>query len=448
MNAWLNRLAQWVGIDFHIQQTLLLRGWQVISGGVMLIFVAHWMTGIEQGFYYTFSSLIALQIFFELGLNYVVMQIVSHESAHLRIGSTGELEGDPVHIDRIAALVALLRYWYRIGASLFFLGVGTFGMLFLSRSNALPVEEWLPAWCILIALVSGNLYLSPMLAVFEGCGQVGQIAQLRLKQAITGSLLTWMLLSFGAGLVAVAALPIVDFIFSIWWLNRRGQLVNALRIRGMQPLLHRIVWRTEIFPLQWRIALSWISGYFIFQLFSPMVFAHQGAVEAGRIGMTIAIFGALSNISMSWVNAKLPQLGAYVSRGDRAKLNNLFVITIIRSILFITITSSSFIILSAILINFKFAFIERISSVPILACLAVTAITNTFIFSAAGYMRAHREEPMLAPSICIGALTLAAVYFGSSYSVFFAVFLSTLITVFVGLPWTIFLFIPYYRRSP
>jgi len=241
MNAWLNRLAQWVGIDFHIQQTLLLRGWQVISGGVMLIFVAHWMTGIEQGFYYTFSSLIALQIFFELGLNYVVMQIVSHESAHLRIGSTGELEGDPVHIDRIAALVALLRYWYRIGASLFFLGVGTFGMLFLSRSNALPVEEWLPAWCILIALVSGNLYLSPMLAVFEGCGQVGQIAQLRLKQAITGSLLTWMLLSFGAGLVAVAALPIVDFIFSIWWLNRRGQLVNALRIRGMQPLLHRIV---------------------------------------------------------------------------------------------------------------------------------------------------------------------------------------------------------------
>lgn len=310
MNAWLNRLAQWVGIDFHIQQTLLLRGWQALSGAVMLIFVTRWMTGIEQGFYYTFASLIALQIFFELGLNYVVMQIVSHESAHLKIGISGELEGDPTHLDRLAALVALLRYWYRFAASIFFIGVGAFGIFFFSRSNVLPIEEWLPAWCILIAVVSGNLYLSPMLAAVEGCGLVGQIARLRLRQAVTGSLLTWMLLSFGAGLAAVAALPVVDFIFSLWWLRRRGQLLTALHIRGMQPLRHRIVWRTEIFPLQWRIALSWMSGYFIFQLFSPMVFAHQGAVEAGRIGMTIAIFSAVSNIGMSWVNAKLPKLGA------------------------------------------------------------------------------------------------------------------------------------------
>jgi hypothetical protein len=126
MNAWLNRLAQWVGIDFHIQQTLLLRGWQVISGGVMLIFVAHWMTGIEQGFYYTFSSLIALQIFFELGLNYVVMQIVSHESAHLRIGiyrgvGGGSSPSRPTCcVGRVAALlvshcgVAILSWGWRI----------------------------------------------------------------------------------------------------------------------------------------------------------------------------------------------------------------------------------------------------------------------------------------------------------------------------------------------
>ena len=448
MNAWLNKLSNWIGVDFHIQQTLLLRGWQVVSGAVMLIFVARWMTGTEQGFYYTFSSLIALQIFFELGLNYVVMQIVSHESAHLRIGSTGKLEGDPVHLDRIAALVALLRHWYRLAASLFFLGIGTFGLFFLSQSNDLAIEEWLPPWCILIAVVSGNLYLSPMLAVIEGCGQIGQIARLRLKQAITGSLLAWALLSFGAGLAAIPVLPTVDLIFSIWWLKRRSHLVNDLHIRSRQPLFHRMVWRTEIFPLQWRIALSWMSGYFIFQLFSPMVFAHQGAVEAGRIGMAIAVFGTLTNIGMSWVNAKLPQFGAHIARGERVKLNQLFFQTVIRSTGFVLLSSISLVILMLILDHLGVELTKRISPAPVLICLAVTTVANSCIFSAAGYMRAHREEPMLAVSICVASLTLIAVYFGSYHSVFLAVFLCALITVCIALPWTFYLFITYFRRAP
>jgi hypothetical protein len=448
MNAWLNRLAQWVGIDFHIQQTLLLRGWQALSGAVMLIFVTRWMTGIEQGFYYTFASLIALQIFFELGLNYVVMQIVSHESAHLKIGISGELEGDPTHLDRLAALVALLRYWYRFAASIFFIGVGAFGIFFFSRSNVLPIEEWLPAWCILIAVVSGNLYLSPMLAAVEGCGLVGQIARLRLRQAVTGSLLTWMLLSFGAGLAAVAALPVVDFIFSLWWLRRRGQLLTALHIRGMQPLRHRIVWRTEIFPLQWRIALSWMSGYFIFQLFSPMVFAHQGAVEAGRIGMTIAIFSAVSNIGMSWVNAKLPKLGAHIARGERRHLQRLFLQISIRSTLFTFLSSITIVLFVLLFDSSDIVFLQRISSAPVVVCLALTAVTNSFIFSAASYMRAHCEEPMLPVSVCVGLLTLAAVYFGSYHSVLLAVFLCTAITACIALPWTMYLFFSYLRRTP
>lgn len=448
MNAWLIKLAQWIGMDFHIQQTLLLRGWQVISGAVMLIFVTRWMTGTEQGFYYTFSSLIALQVFFELGLNYVVMQIVSHESAHLRIGTSGELEGDPIHLDRLAALVALLRYWYRLAASIFFIGVGTFGMFFLSRSNALPIEEWLPAWCVLIAVVSGNLYLSPMLAVIEGCGQVGQIAQLRLKQAITGSLLTWTLLFFDAGLAAVPALPIVDFIFSTWWLQKRGQLLKALHIRERQPFNHRIVWRTDIFPLQWRIALSWMSGYLIFQLFSPMVFVHQGAVEAGRIGMAVAIFGTLTNIGMSWMNAKLPQLGAHIARGERRQLHILFFQVSLRSTTFVFLSSVTIICAALLLEHLNTPFFNRISSVPVLICLAVTAVSNSFIFSAAGYMRAYREEPMLTVSVCVGILTLAAVYFGSYYSVLLAVFLSTAITTCIALPWTMYLFNSYLRRDP
>jgi len=35
---------------------------------------------------------------------------------------------------------------------------------------------------------------------------------------------------------------------------------------------YEVDYKNEIFPLQWRIGLSWISGYFIFQLINPLLF--------------------------------------------------------------------------------------------------------------------------------------------------------------------------------
>ena len=43
-----------------------------------------------------------------------------------------------------------------------------------------------------------------------------------------------------------------------------------------------ISYMKEIFPNQWKIALSWVSGYFIFHFFNPVLFA-EGPVVAGQM---------------------------------------------------------------------------------------------------------------------------------------------------------------------
>ena len=55
----------------------------------------------------------------------------------------------------------------------------------------------------------------------------------------------------------------------------------------------------EIFPFQWKIALSWISGYLIFQLFNPVLFATEGSKIAGQMGMTMVAISGISSISIS-----------------------------------------------------------------------------------------------------------------------------------------------------
>ena len=55
------RVWRMLGVDFHILHMLLLRGWSVVAGGVMVLCVPRWFGPAEQGYYYTLLSLIAIQ---------------------------------------------------------------------------------------------------------------------------------------------------------------------------------------------------------------------------------------------------------------------------------------------------------------------------------------------------------------------------------------------------
>jgi len=59
-----------MGVDRAIFFTVLTRGWNASAGLVTIFLVSHFLSPVLQGYYYTFYSLIALQVFAELGLTY------------------------------------------------------------------------------------------------------------------------------------------------------------------------------------------------------------------------------------------------------------------------------------------------------------------------------------------------------------------------------------------
>jgi hypothetical protein len=90
--------------------------------------------------------------------------------------------------------------------------------------------------------------------------------------------------------------------------------------------------------------------------------------------------------------------------------------------------------------------VHRISPLPVLACLAWVTIVNAVIFSAATFMRAHRQEPLLAASIVGGVLTAAAAWIGSRMGVTATMLLYAAVTTCVGLPWSLVLLSRYLKR--
>src|SRR5271155_2565216 len=116
------RVRHWLrhvlGLDRAIAFTVLARGWSSVAGLMTVALIARFLSPAEQGYYYTFGSLVALQIVFELGFSFVILQMASHERAYLTISPDYVISGDPIAHARLASVFQKTLRWYSIAAVL------------------------------------------------------------------------------------------------------------------------------------------------------------------------------------------------------------------------------------------------------------------------------------------------------------------------------------------
>jgi len=437
-------MARWfgaVGMDFHIATTLLLRVWSIAAGVVMLFAIPATLSQQQQGYYFTFASLLGLQIFFELGLNQVITQLTSKEVAFIGSSDKGDL-----HLDRMRSIFALLRRWYAVAALLFFLTAFIAGAAVLKRGSTPETGAWVGPWAALAAVTAVNLYYSPMMAVAEGCGLVGQVARLRLIQSILGYGLVWASLFAGLGLWSVPLNALAASICTSIWLQRADHGLDRFQSDLPITAARAIDWRREVLPFQWRIAASWISGYLMYQLFTPLIFLHLGPVVAGRLGMSIAIFVAIQSVGISWISARLPNMSRLIALHIRSELNHLFLATLIGALTIVIVGCICVLAAVAVLDGMGFPLLQRLADLPTLIALAMGTVGNTLVFALASYMRAHGEEPMLPPSIAAAVLTLTGAYAASFQGTFLTMLTQSLVTFGLVIPWTFMLFRRYWKR--
>src|ERR1035441_4566872 len=85
------RIRHWLrtvlGLDRAVGFTVLARFWGSAAGLVTVLLIARFLSPAEQGYYYTFGSLVAMQMIFELGFSFVILQLASQERARLSISA-------------------------------------------------------------------------------------------------------------------------------------------------------------------------------------------------------------------------------------------------------------------------------------------------------------------------------------------------------------------------
>ncbi len=409
--SWARRLE----MDRAVSYAIMTRAWAFVAGPVSALLIATRFTPTLQGFYYTFGSILALQTFAELGIGVAITQFASHEWAHLSVGKDGRIEGSPDSLSRLASLAQIAVKWYAIIAVLVVVGLSLGGYAFFLKSPTAGVR-WTFPWISLCILTGFNLLTVAIWALLEGCNQVSNVYYYRLFQGLLSSAVVWTAILLHAGLWTASFMTLANLIYAGVFLRRNYWefFKTLLKTHANGP---KVSWKSDILPFQWRIALSWACGYFIFSLFTPVLFHYHGPVIAGQMGMTWSLVSVLSSVGAAWVSPRIPQFGILIAQKRYRELDRLFWRLTVIVTAVVSLGGACLWLLVVILNRYQFALAKRVLP-PLPTALFLLA---TIIYTASGtmsaYLRAHKKEPLVLISVFLAILVgLSTWYLGKYYS--------------------------------
>ncbi|XHR28013.1 MAG: lipopolysaccharide biosynthesis protein [Chthoniobacteraceae bacterium] len=380
---------------------------RLLTGPITIALVLRYLTPELQGYFYAFSGIVAMQTFLEMGFSQNILQFASHEYSKLRINSNSQLEGDPEALSRLSSLARLSFKYYACAAILFLIFIGGGGHIFFATSPNHGVA-WQISWWIIALCAALSLMINPAWSLLDGCNQVAIISQFRFWQSLAGFASNAIALVCGFGIFVPAFNSAVILLVSLVYLAIRWkpfflQLLN-------KPTHGTISWRHEIWPFQWRIAVSWMSGYFIFDIVNPIAFRYCGAVDAGRFGMSLQFAKMITNVGMAWIYTKAPRFGILVASKDWKGLDALWR----HSATLATSMSALGLGLFLAAIPTVGAFIpkipQRFAPLEVTAWIAGGMLVQTVIGAMALELRAHKREPYMWLSVGNAVLSIALIY--------------------------------------
>ncbi|HTW80091.1 MAG TPA: hypothetical protein VME23_11150 [Terracidiphilus sp.] len=401
------KALQALGVDGPVSFTFLARVVNILGSTGTVLLIVRFLTPVEQGYYYTLLSLVALEMIFELGFSFVVQQLAAHECIHLTINMDGSVSGDAGAQARLASIIQLSVRWYRGTALIMGMLLAPLGLVFFARhaTHTTAQVAFQGPWLLAVAAAMSGLLCTPFYSFLDGCGQVRAVAAMRLRQAGASTALAWSAMVLHHGLFAPCLVIVgrtgMGFLFLV--ANRRfllGLLKYPVRGGG-------ICWARDVLPFQWRIAVSWMCSYFTIQLFIPILFATCGPVQAGQMGMSLSITGYMSALVLPWVSTKATPFGRLVAQRQFQGLDQLFRRTLGQSLAVFALIALCACVGAALLPAIAPRLAARMVSPRLFAVLVVAAGAKSVVESLATLLRSFKREPFLLQSLAVAALTLA-----------------------------------------
>jgi len=401
-----------VVINNIIQDRAVLFGfsnkfWLFISSAVTAPIIIIYFSPTLQGFYYTFIGVLGIQSLFVLGLGQLLQQFISHEWIKINYLPGKGFEGDSQAILKLSNIKQFTIKWFSILSLLLFLSLSIGGYFFMkqtSYNSGIPISFWLAPWLVISFLKSLQLFTSPVVTFLEGINEVENVNRFRFSQSLQERITSWIIIIIGGKLWLFSAAAGINIWGQFIFFKKKYSsiLKDLIKLKSKK----NDIWKREILPLQWKYAVSSLSGYLNFSFIVPLIFWFLGPVTAGQMGITWAIITMFWGLSVTLITTKIPTFAMDAANKDYKKLDKLFFDSTLVSTIFLVFTS---VLLLIIVVIFKI-FYPEISSrfLPLLpfTMFSLSIIPHHLKFAMTSYMRALKKEPFWKISIIESILIL------------------------------------------
>ena len=413
---------------------------QGIMGLLTLFFVAKYLSFEQQGWYYTFSSIAAVYTIFDLGLSVVLVQLAAHAFVSLGWNQSGRIVGD--FNNQFKSLLQSSIFFYSCLAVLYILIVLPFGFFLFLHKEPLS-ENWFLPWLSLVTFTGLNILSLPYIALVEGSGRVNEVYCLRIFQNFFGAICLWVALILGYNLWALSILPSIAFGFALMWLIL---FKPSLLKDSFYKNTRTFIWKKEVWPLQWRVGLSWLSGYLLTQIYTPILFHFNSPKVAGQMGLSLTIANMLGLLAQSWITHRLPDLGKSVASKNWVQFDQIFKQDFKFSLLFYFL-GCIFLCLVIFVINNQTNYGERLLPFFTFIALLIVVLINHINGALNAHLRSFKKEPLVFISLISTFITIPIALYGAiNFSAIGVVFAILFVQILFTLPTTIYFWIKYNRE--
>jgi len=398
---------------------------KVFNGLVSVLLVPAFLSSSEQGFWFLMLSFGSVVLLFSAAQNSLVLIFSAHEFKGNYFKNC-ILSGRKKSLNNLMSFINYSKKFFLM----LLLGISMIVFtIFYFYSTVNYVNTVFLLYVIGLFLYSVNYSILSYVESFQEIAQAYFFKSLLMFMWVS---VNSFLLYKGFGLYSLSNSilfsMIAGFIFIIYKYKRVILQVFFINVKLTSK-------KKKIFLSYFtKNSFSMISGFLLFQIYTPLVYAYKGEVFTGKVGLSIAIFTALFSVTTSFLQIKLPKIIFYISHHQYQNAYKLYYAVNTK----ILVTYTILMIIGFFLLFYVPIFEvykARVVNQSSFLILAIAWYMQLFVYIMITYTRLFKRELFIAPTIFSVIFILSSTSLILKYLSTDFVFLGFLCSYFLSFPW-------------
>ncbi len=401
---------------------------KILNGLVAILLLPLFLTSRNQGIWFLMLSFGSIILLFSASQNNIALIFGAHEFKKLATNNL-KIVGRQIDIDNLSGFIKF--------SSIFFLKLLTWLSLlvlisfifYINEANSLNLILIFLIYVVGLYLYSLNFYILSYIESFNKVEYAYKFKSILIATIIV-STIYFLYSDYKLYALSLSVCITMLFWFIYFLYKFKNHIKNIVNKKNQFNKYKKIIF-LNYFK---KNSFSMISGFLLFQIYTPIVYSFYGARYSGKVGLSIAIMTALFAISTSALHAKLPLVAKLISEKRYQEAYHIY-FNASRSSLLIFILLLLFGSYLLFNVNFFNIYQNRVVDISSFFILSAAWFFQIIIYSLVMFTRMFKRELFVIPTIVSSIYILIFTIVILKYFTVKFIFLGLLSSYLFGLPW-------------